>query len=120
LQGGFGEEVSPCIKRVSPVPKSAYCAPGERPNVLSHYNSMEVEIRLVHPQEITIIDDVITKGATTFACAMRLNEIFPSAIIRAFSMIRTQGLVHDIDEVRDPSTGIITCNRKNWEANRAP
>jgi hypothetical protein len=46
-------------------------------------------------------------GRTAFACAQRLHEAFPSAEIRVFAMIRTQGFINDIEKIVDPAAGTI-------------
>jgi len=53
------------------------------------------------------VDDVLTMGRTSFACAELLRDVCPDAEIRIFAMIRTQGLQEDIERIVDPATGII-------------
>lgn len=103
---GLGGSVLPCIKRIHEVRKSAFQAPGNRPTVKEHYDSMEVDGGLFQPAQITLVDDVITKGSTQLACAMRLREAFPEATIRAFAMARTKGF-GDIDAIVVPYAGRI-------------
>ncbi|QFS85192.1 hypothetical protein [Roseivivax sp. THAF197b] len=59
------------------------------------------------PDKITIVDDVLTMGRTSFTCAELLRAVCPDAEIRIFAMIRTQGLQDDIDQIVDPATGVI-------------
>ena len=103
---GFGEAVLPCISRVTPVRKSAFQAPGNRPTIEEHYDSLEVQGGLFQPDEITLVDDVITKGSTQLACAMRLRDVFPNATIRAFAMVRTKGF-GEIETIVSPYQGRI-------------
>lgn len=60
------------------------------------------------PSTITLVDDVLTMGRTTYACAQRVHEAFPEAEIRLFALIRTLGLVDDIATIVDPTIGKIT------------
>ena len=105
--GGLGSDVLPCIKRVVAVQKSSSSPASERPLVGEHYESLEVEDQFLKPAKITLVDDVLTMGRTMFACARRVHEAFPEAEIRAFAMIRTQGLIDDIEKIVDPSVGTI-------------
>jgi hypothetical protein len=47
-------------------------------------------------------------GRTSYACAQRLHEAFPNAEIRVFAVIRTQGLILDVEAIVDPAVGTIT------------
>jgi hypoxanthine phosphoribosyltransferase len=67
---------------------------------------------------ILLIDDVITKGRTLAAAAIRLQEAFPKADIRAFALIRTMGFVLDIPRLLEPCQGVIHWNGE--DAYRAP
>jgi uracil phosphoribosyltransferase len=69
---------------------------------------MRVLRDLLVPEQITLVDDVLTMGRTSFACASLLQAAFPLTKIRIFAMIRTQGMVEDIDTIFDPSVGIVT------------
>jgi hypothetical protein len=120
VEAGFGKEVLPCIKRVKAVPKSSSSPANERPEVSIHYESLTVETTLLAPAYITLIDDVLTQGRTTMACAMRLQEAFPEAEIRVFAMIRTQGLKPNIDELVDPAIGIIKYYKDSGKTFRDP
>ena len=68
---------------------------------------MEVDSTLVDPRNITIIDDVVTKGATLLAAASLLANAFPDARVRAFALVRTMGLVPDIERIVEPVVGRI-------------
>lgn len=111
VAGRLGREVLPCLTRTVAVPKSAFAASGERPDVSQHFESMAVEGLLVRAKRITIVDDVITKGATLLAAASRVQEAFPEAEVRAFALLRTMGLVEEIDQIVDPCVGTITLVR---------
>lgn len=117
----FGKEVFPSLTRVSAVQKSSsQLSADTRPSVEDHYNSLKVLPELLAPSQITLIDDVLTLGRTAFACALRLKEAFPEAEIKVFALIRTQGLVPDIEKIVDPSVGTITYNQYTGKTNRNP
>lgn len=69
--------------------------------------SMEVQKGLFQPQEITLVDDVLTQGRTAVACAQLLQSALPNALIRVFAVFRTQGFVAQINKIMDPSTGRV-------------
>ena len=104
---GFGREVRALIERTVAVRKSSTSPANERPLITEHMASMQVRADMLPPDAITLVDDVLTKGSTTVACANLLQECFPNATIRVFAMIRTQGLVNEIERIADPSTGTI-------------
>lgn len=107
-KNGMGSETIQCLKRTRAVPKSAFARPGERPSVQTHYDTMEVEPKLISAERILIVDDVITKGATLIAAASRVAETYPNATVRAFALLRTRGRVAEIDRIVDPVIGKIS------------
>ena len=107
LANGYGGEVRALIERVTAVRKSSTAPAAERPSIPEHMASMQVNADMLAPDQITLVDDVLTKGSTTVACANLLQERFPDATIRIFAMMRTQGFVDDIEKIVDPSVGTI-------------
>lgn len=118
VAGKIGREVLPCLTRTVAVPKSAFAPSGERPDVSRHFETMAAEVGLVRGARIAVVDDVITKGATLLAAASRVQEAFPEAEVRAFALLRTMGLVEEVDKILDPCRGTITLVR--GEVMRAP
>ena len=117
---GFGKETLPILTRIKAVPKSAFASPGERPSLRKHYETLKIDTDFIVPEEITLVDDVLTRGRTSFACAMRLNEVFPQSEIRIFSVIRTQGLIPEISKIRDPDKGTIKLIKSGTDVDRNP
>ena len=107
VSNGYGAEVRPILIRTTAVKKSSTSPSKERPLIDEHYSSMEVQTDLIAPTQITLIDDVLTQGRTTYAGAMRLKEAFPQARIRVFAIFRTLGTIPEIDTVFDPTVGSI-------------
>lgn len=113
LAEGLGLSIWRGLRRIAPVRKSATAAPGLRPSVLDHYESFAALAAPAttptpcQPVQIVLVDDVVTKGRTLLAAAMRLQEAFPSAEIRAFALIRTLGFSRRLDHLLDPCVGEI-------------
>jgi predicted amidophosphoribosyltransferase len=116
LRQGLGRCAWCGLQRVRGVRKSSTAAAGERPTVAKHYDSLAVEYTDTFPGfgQIILIDDVVTKGRTLLAAAARLHETFPRAHIRAFALLRTMGLIPDVDRLLDPCIGEI-----KWKAGDA-
>jgi hypoxanthine phosphoribosyltransferase len=90
----------------------------ERPTVQQHYQSFAVRPTAKAAKNILLVDDVITKGRTLAAAAMRMQEAFPKADVRAFALIRTMGFVLDVPRLFEPCQGVIHWNGE--DAYRAP
>lgn len=104
---GLGRTVLPVLERVHRVPKSAYSPPEVRPLPATHFDSFRVNHSLANLGRVTLVDDVITQGATALAGASRLAEARPDVPVRVFTLLRTRGRVHEIDRIIDPVTGWI-------------
>jgi hypothetical protein len=118
VANGIGAAVLPCLQRVKAVPKSAFAASGSRPKPLDHYDSIAATKMVADREELCLVDDVITKGATLLAAATRLRETYPRANIVAFALVRTLGFVDHIDRIVEPIVGTITL--RGDDASREP
>jgi hypothetical protein len=79
VKAGLGSQILTCIERIKPIRKSAYCALHgiARPSPRDQYDTMAVKALIDPPENIVLVDDVITKGATFAGAAARLLEAFP-------------------------------------------
>ncbi len=118
LGEGLGHVVWAGLHRVRPVLKSATAVPGSRPSVAAHYASFAADASGGCLRQIMLVDDIVTKGRTLLAAAARLREALPQAEIRAFALIRTMGLVPDVNRLLDPCVGEIRW--KSGDAVRTP
>lgn len=75
--GGVGTLI--WLERTEPVRKSAWAGPGQRPMPKRHLETMVAAPGVEAPEihRVTIVDDVITKGATAIAAASLLKAAVP-------------------------------------------
>src|SRR5262249_37365471 len=107
---GLGERVLACLHRHTAVPKSAVSAPKDRPKAQKHFDTIGVDPPELGIEKLTLVDDVVTRGATLIGAANRLAMAYPKATIRAFALLRaiSDG---DITTFRDPREGVISLTR---------
>jgi predicted amidophosphoribosyltransferase len=113
---GLATSVWNGLHRIRAVPKSATAPPGRRPTVRAHYDSLRVAPGpdLPDHEHLLLVDDVVTKGRTLLAAAIRLHEAFPGVRISAFALMRTRGFKHDLEGLLEPCVGRI-----GWRAGEA-
>lgn len=101
----LGRDWQRLIERVEAVDKSAYVKdPSNRPSPFRHYETMRALPSTVLPEELVLVDDVVTKGATFAGAVTRLMEVFPGVAVRAFAISRA---VSDFHQIQDPIVGEI-------------
>ncbi len=107
---GLGKGVEPCLKRVDAVTRSstAKLTNESRPTAIDHYNSMQVKEIVYEPNDILVVDDIVTRGATLLGSVNRLKDVFPNAKIRGFALVRTISNPDKFKKVEDPCKGTIT------------
>jgi len=108
----------PCLQRYKALPKSSYSLPNERPRPIEHFNSLKILPTIHHPENILLVDDIITRGSTFLGCASFLKKHFPNTIIRAFAVMRTISNANDFKSITDPIVGKISLS--NGHAFRNP
>ena len=107
LARGLAAAVVPALERVDAVARSAHAAQGERPLTSVHFESLRAHGFVDVGASILVVDDVLTKGATALAAVSRLAEVYPDAQIATFALVRTMGLVAEIEQILDPAIGTI-------------
>ena len=115
---GLADDVWDGLRRLSRVERSASAWMWQRPTVKQHYESFAVIQPARPPSDIVLIDDVVTKGRTLLAAALRMRQAFPTADIRAFALVRTMGFVPNVERLLDPCVGVIRWH--NEDAYRVP
>lgn len=108
LGSQLGNQVSECLVRTKPLPKSATSAAANRSTAAQHYESLQVQAILTNPTSILLIDDVVTRGATVLGAASRLAQTYPLARISAFIALRSVSNPSEFKGVWTPIIGQIT------------
>jgi len=93
------------LHRRAKVPKSAWSS-GARPSEERHHETITLsappDLGLDPVGRITVVDDVVTSGATLHACVRRISEALPSASVAAFAVVRTITGVTQLPKAFDP------------------
>ena len=91
VKNGIGKNISVLLERFKAIGKSSsqYTA-AERNKVPDHLNSIKVTYALIDTPTIILVDDVLTLGRTSMACALLLKEAYPDKEIKIFCPFRTR------------------------------
>ena len=120
-KAGVGKEVVRYLTRVKPLRKAASSEPSERPTPEEQFQTLAVQRRMSEavPAQITLIDDIVTRGSTLLGAANRLAEVFPDARVSSFAAMRTVR-PHDFENVYDPQSGTIRYRELTGDTIRRP
>jgi predicted amidophosphoribosyltransferase len=119
VKRGLGLNVVHCLERLKPLSKAATSLAPDRPKAIEHYDSLKVTKILSEPEEIVLVDDVITRGATLLGAVNRLADAFPNSHITAFAAMRTISNPEEFEKIYSPVIGIIELST-NGETFRRP
>lgn len=104
---GLGARVWVGLRRVEAVEKSAFAAPERRPKAADHYRTMACERPLAGTLgRIVVVDDVITRGATTLGAVSRLMDTLGHEDVHGFGLVRTMSDVQ-VESIVGPARGRI-------------
>ena len=119
---GLGRGVLACLVRKEPLRKSAWSDPSERPTPTEQYNTLAVQGQIADPPptDITLVDDIITRGHTLIGAANRLLDAYPKTRIRAFVAMRTISNPLEFVEGYAPVSGWINYRELEDDAIRRP
>jgi hypothetical protein len=115
---GFGAGVLPCLVRTIAIPKAATSPSRDRPKARVHFDSLHLRDPIDLPNQITLVDDIVTRGAQIFGAAWRIWAARPDISVRAFAVIRTISEPNDFTAIRAPCTGVIEW--RNEDCHREP
>jgi hypothetical protein len=107
LQAGLADAVWCGLHRATRVRKSVISLAGRRPTVTEHFDSFRAERGAPGPGAFLLIDDIVTKGRTLLAAAMRLRASYPATEVRAFALVRTLGFTRGLEHLVLPCEGEI-------------
>lgn len=119
-ENDLGYRTGCSLKREFAVPKAANSSSaheGRRPDV--HFDSLVVEACLEAPEEVVIVDDIVTSGASLLGAAARVREALPASRVRGFAVARTQSNAKKFQLLLDPVVGRIQ-HRPSGLAKRTP
>lgn len=120
VKRGFGSNAVDYLTRIRAVAKSAFSTASDRPKVTTHFESLAVQGTMTPPDNVLIIDDIVTRGATLMGAANRLAEAFPGARIKAFAAMRTISNPEEFHHMYDPCVGTITYRSSQDDTIRRP
>ena len=91
VKNDIGKGASVLLERFKAIAKSSsqYTA-ATRNKVPDHLNSIKVTPTLIDTPTIILVDDVLTLGRTSMACALLLKEAYPDKEIKIFCSFRTR------------------------------
>jgi hypothetical protein len=124
---GLAAHVWPVLRRAKFLTSSAQAWRWQRPTVAENCESLAfrdiplprlAQETAAADTQLVLVDDVVTKGRTLLAAAMRLRERLPRAAIRGFALFRTMGLVGELASLVEPCRGFICWN--GFDADRSP
>lgn len=107
VKEGLGKDSIECLSRITPIRKAQTSHASDRPKALEHYNSIGIVETLDSPNEILLVDDIITRGSTFLGAANKLADSYPNANIRAFAAMRTISNPDEFEKFIDPCVGTI-------------
>jgi len=115
----FGGDIAPVLERHRPVQKSSLAKPGMRPGPQEHYDSTGISQGdvILSGRRITLVDDVITRGASFVGMMPHLQRAFPGYEINCFALVRTQSY-DAVDQIVAAVEGVITYD--GWQLRRVP
>lgn len=111
----LANEAAPLLERSERVPRSTGQTQAEhRPTPQVHYDSLSVQAGSLFdaPHKITLVDDVVTRGATLIGCASKLKDTYPNVEIQAFALCRSDNKIEltNSNEMLAPRLGHIRFN----------
>lgn len=120
---GLGRCVCLELERVSRVQKNSTIRRGhERTSPEQHIESMKLTGSMesaLFSADLTLVDDVVTRGSQLLGAASALRSGYPRSTIRAFAALRSMSQA-EVDSVVEPVSGIIRYAAGTNASTRSP
>jgi predicted amidophosphoribosyltransferase len=109
IKRGYGTVLKPTIVRKEPIRKSSNQTAEDRPTVKEHLETLGLVLpaELTDPKTIILVDDVVTQGSVSVACAELLKQIYPDSEIKIFAIAKTKGFGDEEFNSFEPHVGAI-------------
>ena len=104
---GLAAEVMPYLKRERAVASACRSAPSEHPTASAQFATLAMLDKLTVHDRITVLDDVLTTGATLLAAASRVQLAYPHAEVRAFAALRISESSSSTADFHSPTRGQV-------------
>jgi hypothetical protein len=104
---GIGRRVETWLERTEPIPKAASSKAGDRPTAQRQYETLRMKLPVIPSDEVVVVDDVVTRGATLLAAVSRVREALPGARVVGFAMVRALSEPAEFTEMYSPRIGRI-------------
>jgi hypothetical protein len=108
------------LNRTIPVNRSSKSAPKDRPSPNEHYNSLYAKKALEIPEQIVLVDDIITRGHTMMGAAWRIQEIYPDKPIFGFAAMRAVHNSVEFESWYHPVVGTVSYRPEERDCIRRP
>ena len=112
LHRGLARDILPCLERHTPLRRAS--TGGTRPNPQQHFDSIrqQSQTTTTPPTQITLVDDVITRGSSLVGMYPHLKAAYLGIPIRCFAVVRTESS-DEVATIRDPTQGMVTYHSGN-------
>ena len=118
VNSGLGRRVETWLERTEAIPKAAWSKAEDRPSVRRQYDTLRMKLPVMPSDEVVVVDDVVTRGATLLAAVSRVREALPGARVVGFAMLRALSEPAEFAEMFSPCIGRIELDQDGHTTRR--